>query len=383
MDAQALRRISTTLKADIARGRLPGAVFMVSQCGDTLAFDALGRQDGRAEAGAATPMRQDSIFRFYSMTKPIVSLAALMLVEEGGLMIGDPVSRYLPEFARQKVAVMRGNKLQLEPAWRDMTVHDLLRHTSGLTYEFLGDDPVQQQYKAADIASRNRSNREMCRLLAALPLARQPGAAWQYSRSTDVLGAVLEAVSGMTLGELLEQRILGPLGMQDTAFHVPVDKQHRLAEPFANDPDTGEPVTMIDLREPPLGESGGGGLASTAADYARFLQMMLNGGRLDGVRLASRKTIAWMTADHLGRIAIEGDLLPPGHGFGLGVAVRTQAGLAPTPGSTGMYYWSGIGGTSFFVDPQEQMFAMLLTQAPGQRVYYRTLFRNMVYGAVE
>ncbi|MES2975391.1 MAG: serine hydrolase domain-containing protein [Pseudomonadota bacterium] len=383
MDAQALRRISITLKADIARGRLPGAVFMVSQCGDTLAFDALGRQDGRAEAGAATPMRQDSIFRFYSMTKPIVSLAALMLVEEGGLMIGDPVSRYLPEFARQKVAVMRGNKLQLEPAWRDMTVHDLLRHTSGLTYEFLGDDPVQQQYKAADIASRNRSNREMCKLLAALPLARQPGAAWQYSRSTDVLGAVLEAVTGMTLGELLEQRILGPLGMQDTAFHVPVDKQHRLAEPFANDPDTGELVTMIDLREPPLGESGGGGLASTAADYARFLQMMLNGGRLDGVRLASRKTIAWMTADHLGRIAIEGDLLPPGHGFGLGVAVRTQAGLAPTPGSTGMYYWSGIGGTSFFVDPQEQMFAMLLTQAPGQRVYYRTLFRNMVYGAVE
>ena len=271
MDAQALRRISTTLKADIARGRLPGAVFMVSQCGDTLAFDALGRQDGACRSRCRNPHASGlHLPVFYSMTKPIVSLAALMLVEEGGLMIGDPVSRYLPEFARQKVAVMRGNKLQLEPAWRDMTVHDLLRHTSGLTYEFLGDDPVQQQYKAADIASRNRSNREMCRLLAALPLARQPGAAWQYSRSTDVLGAVLEAVSGMTLGELLEQRILGPLGMQDTAFHVPVDKQHRLAEPFANDPDTGEPVTMIDLREPPLGESGGGGLASTAADYARF-----------------------------------------------------------------------------------------------------------------
>jgi len=379
MDAAALRRISATLKADIARGRLPGAVFMVSQCGDTMAFDALGQQD----PAAGSPMRQDSIFRFYSMTKPVVSLAALMLMEEGKLMVGDPVSAYLPEFGKQKVAVMRGNKLQLEPVWRGMTVHDLLRHTSGLTYEFLGDDPVQQQYKAADIASRKRSNRDMSKVLAALPLARQPGAVWQYSRSTDILGAVLEVVSGMTLGELLQQRILGPLGMQDTAFHVPPDKQHRLAEPFANDPDTGAAVNMIDPREPPPGESGGGGLTSTAADYARFLQMMLNGGRLDGVRLASRKTIAWMTADHLGRIAIEGDLLPPGHGFGLGVAVRTQAGLAPSPGSIGMYYWSGIGGTSFFVDQQEQMFAMLLTQAPGQRIYYRNLFRNMVYGAVE
>ncbi len=379
MDAAALKRIGAVLQADIARGRLPGAVFMISQCGDTMAFDALGQQD----AAAGTPMRQDSIFRIYSMTKPIVSLAALMLVEEGKLMIGDPVSAFLPEFAKQKVAVMRGDKLQLEPTWRDMTVHDLLRHTSGLTYEFLGDSPVQQQYKAADIASRERSNRDFCKVLAALPLQRQPGAAWQYSRSTDVLGAVLEVVTGQSLGELLEQRIFGPLGMQDTAFHVPPDKQHRIAEPLAVDPDTGKPVSLIDLCVQPVGESGGGGLASTAADYARFLQMMLNGGRLDGVRLVSRKTVAWMTADHLGRIATEGDLIPPGHSFGLGYAVRTQAGIAPTPGSTGMYYWSGIGGTSFFVDPAEDLFAMLLTQAPGQRIYYRTLFRNMVYGAVE
>ncbi len=287
MDAAALKRISATLKEDVARGRLPGAVFMVSQCGDTMAFDAIGRQD----PALGTPMRQDSIFRFYSMTKPIVSLAALMMVEEGRLMIGDPVSKYLPEFGRQKVAVMRGNKLQLEPAWRDMTVHDLLRHTSGLTYEFLGDDAVHKQYQAADLAARSRSNRDMCKVLAAIPLARQPGAVWQYSRSTDVLGTVLEVISGMSLGELLEQRILGPLGMQDTAFHVPPDKQHRLAEPFASDPDTGEPVRMVDLRQVLPGESGGGGLASTAPDYARFLQMMLNGGRLDGVRLASRKTL--------------------------------------------------------------------------------------------
>lgn len=379
MDAAAFQRLGAAFETDITAARLPGAVMLISRRGETQYFNAQGWQD----AVAYTPMRQDSIFRIYSMTKPIVSLMALMMLEEGRLMLSDAVAKYLPEFEKQKVAVQRGDKLQLEPVWRGMTVQDLLRHTSGLTYEFLGKDPVQLQYREADVASRARSNRDMCRLLAAIPLSRQPSAAWQYSRSTDVLGAVLEVVSGQTLGELLRQRIFEPLGMHDTGFHVPPDKQHRIAEPFATDPDSGASVNLIDLREVPVGESGGGGLASTAKDYARFLQLMLNRGQLDGVRLASRKTIEWMTSDHLGRIAIEGDLLPPGHGFGLGVAVRTAAGLAPTPGSVGMYFWSGIGGTSFFVDPQEELFAILLTQAPGQRVYYRNLFRNMVYAAVE
>jgi CubicO group peptidase (beta-lactamase class C family) len=379
MDEAALDRLGATLERDISAGRLPGAVVLISQGGGVARFDAYGHQD----ASAATPMQQDSIFRIYSMTKPIVSLMALMLVEEGKLMIGEPVSTYLPEFAKQKVSVKRGDKLQLEPAWRGMTVQDLLRHSSGLTYDFLGDDPVQQQYKAADIGSRARTNREMCRVLAALPLARQPGAVWQYSRSTDVLGAVLEVVSGLGLGGLLQQRIFGPLGMQDTGFSVPRQKQHRIAQPFATDPDSGDAVNLIDLCEVPLGESGGGGLASTAADYSRFLQLMLNYGHLGDVRVASRKTIEWMTSDHLGKIAVEGELLAPGHGFGLGVAVRTAAGLAPTLGSVGMYHWSGIGGTCFFVDPKEALFAILLTQAPGQRIHYRNLFRNMVYAAVD
>jgi CubicO group peptidase (beta-lactamase class C family) len=379
MDATALQRLATALEVDVAARRLPGAVLYVAQRGETRCFDALGWQD----AVAGLPMREDSIFRIYSMTKPIVSLAALMLVEEGRLMLGDPVARYLPEFGAQQVAVQRGDTLQLEPAGRGMTVQDLLRHTSGLTYEFLGQDPVQLQYREANVASRARSNRDMCRLLATLPLARQPGAAWLYSRSTDVLGAVLEAVSGLTLGELLRQRIFEPLGMHDTGFHVPPDKQPRIAQAFATDPDNGATVNLIDVCEPPAGESGGGGLVSTAADYARFLQLMLNRGQLDGLRLASRKTIEWMTSDHLGPIAIEGDLLSPGHGFGLGVAVRTAPGLAPTPGSVGMYHWSGIGGTTFFVDPQEELFAILLTQAPGQRIYYRNLLRSMVYAALE
>lgn len=379
MDAAALQRLSAAFEAAIAARRLPGAVLYVAQHGETRCFEALGWRD----AAAAVPMRRDAIFRIYSMTKPIVSLAALMLVEEGRLMLGDPVARYLPEFGAQQVAVAHGDALRLEPAQRGMTLQDLLRHTSGLTYEFLGRDPVQLRYREVDIASRARSNRDMCRLLATLPLARQPGTAWLYSRSTDVLGAVLEVVSGMSLGELLRERIFEPLGMPDTGFHVPPEQQHRIAEPFAIDPDTGAAVDLIDVRSAPVGESGGGGLVSTAADYARFLQLMLNGGQLDGVRRVSRKTIEWMTADHLGAIAIEGDLLAPGHGFGLGVAVRTAPGLAPTPGSVGMYHWSGIGGTTFFVDPREELYAMLLAQAPGQRVHYRTLLRNMVYAALD
>lgn len=379
MNAAALQRLSTAFEAAIAARHLPGAVLYIAQRGETRCFEALGWQD----AAAGQPMRRDSIFRIYSMTKPIVSLAALMLVEEGRLMLGDPVARHLPEFSAQQVAVPRGDGSRREPAVRGMTVQDLLRHTSGLTYEFLGDDPVQRLYREADIASRARSNRDMCRLLATLPLARQPGTAWLYSRSTDVLGAVLEEVSGLTLGELLRRRIFEPLGMHDTGFHVPPDKQPRIAAAFAADPDTGAAVSLIDVRAVPAGESGGGGLVSTAADYARFLQLMLNRGQLDGERLLSRKTLEWMTADHLGAIAIEGDLLAPGHGFGLGVAVRTAPGLAPTPGSVGMYHWSGIGGTTFFVDPREDLYAILLAQAPGQRVHYRNLFRDMVYAALD
>lgn len=379
MDAIALQRLSVAFEAAIAARRLPGAVLYIAHRGETQCFEALGWQD----AVAGLPMREDTIFRIYSMTKPIVSLAALMLMEEGRLMLGDPVARYLPEFGAQQVAVLRGDTLQLEPVLRSMTVHDLLRHTSGLTYEFLGDDPVQRLYREADIASRARSNRDMCRLLATLPLARQPGTTWLYSRSTDVLGAVLEVVSGLTLGELLRQRIFEPLGLRDTGFHVPPEKQPRIAQAFATDPDNGATVNLIDVHQAPDGESGGGGLVSTAADYARFLQLMLNGGQLEGVRLVSRQTLAWMTADHLGRIGIEGDLLAPGYGFGLGVAVRTAPGLAPTPGSVGMYHWSGIGGTTFFVDPQEALYAILLTQAPGQRIYYRNLLRSMVYAALE
>jgi CubicO group peptidase (beta-lactamase class C family) len=242
---------------------------------------------------------------------------------------------------------------------------------------------VQLQYRDVNIDDRNRSNTEFCAALASVPLAHQPGSCWQYSRATDVLGALLEVVTGKTLGVLLQEMILGPLGMKDTAFSVPAAQHARIAEPFASDPDSGKPVVMLDARSVPRFESGGGGLLSTAADYARFLTLMRNRGTLDGTRLASRKTIDWMTADHLGTIAPNGDMLPMGYGFGLGFAVRTHTGQGPQAGSVGQYYWTGIGGTSFFVDPAEDLFAILLTQGPNQRIFFRNLWRQLVYGALD
>ena len=375
-----LAALKGTLQSHIDRGRIPGAVVVLACAGQVEMFEALGMQDPQA----GTPMKSDAIFRIYSMTKPLVSLLALMLADEGAVALGDPVSRYLPEFADLRVAIEEGGRIaRTEPVRREMTAHDLLRHTSGLTYEFLGSNAVQRAYEAANINDRSLTNMAFCKVLATLPLQDQPGSCWQYGRATDVLGAVVEVASGRTLGRLLSDRIFEPLGMRDTAFAVPRQDWARLAEPFAIDPDSGEAVNMLDAREVPACESGGGGLMSTAADYLRFLQLMHNRGSFGGLRLASRKTIEWMTSDHLGDIGAKGELLLPGYGFGLGFAVRTHAGLAPQPGSVGQYFWSGIGGTSFFVDPTEDIFAMLLTQAPHQRIFFRNLFRHLVYAALD
>jgi CubicO group peptidase (beta-lactamase class C family) len=282
-----------------------------------------------------------------------------------------------------RVAVEEDGKVRLDPVQRQATVHDLLRHTAGFTYEFLGSTSVHRQYQEVDIDSRSRSNAEFCKVLATIPLAHQPGSCWAYGRATDVLGAVVEVASGLSLGEFFAQRIFGPLAMKDTGFSVPEGERHRIAQPFANDPDTGKPVVMLDPSIVPAFEPGGQGLFSTAGDYLRFLQFLRNRGSLEGTRLVSRKTIEWMTADHLGARPAHGELLLPGYGFGLGFGVRLQAGLAPLPGSVGQYFWSGIGGTLFFVDPAEDLFALFLSQAPGQRIYFRNLFRHLVYAAID
>ena len=372
---QRVQQLVNVLQDCVDRQHIPGAVVLVARQGQIGLFEALGQQD----PATGTSMRTDSIFRIYSMTKPLVSVAIMMLVERGRLLISDPVSRWLPEYNNQPVLGTAG----LVPAWQTPTVQDLLRHTAGLTYEFLGDSPVQREYAKVNIASRGRSNDEFSKTLASIPLQFQPRSCWAYSRATDVLGRLVEVVSGQTLGAFLKTEIFTPLGMADTGFAVPPAQQHRIAQPFGHDPDGGVPMKLFDPCEVPASESGGGGLMSTAMDYARFLQCLLSGGELDGHRLLSRHTLAFMTADNLGDIPIDGTLLPPGHGFGLGFAVRRALGESPVPGSVGTYHWSGIGGTSFFVDPAQDLYAMLLTQAPNQRDHYRQLFRNLVYAALD
>jgi CubicO group peptidase (beta-lactamase class C family) len=369
-----LQALCDVLQRDIDAQRLPGAVVLVARQGQLAWLKSLGQQD----PGNATPMREDSIFRIYSMTKPVVSVAVMMLMERGLLLLSDPISQYLPEFAHPVVLDDQGVAHATAPP----TIQDLLRHTAGLTYEFLGDSAVQRQYAAEKMGSRERSNTVFTQTLASLPLMFEPGSTWAYSRATDVLGRLIEVISGHTLGRFLRQEIFEPLAMVDTGFVVPTEHRDRVAQAFAHDPDGGEPMALFDPTRAAAFQSGGGGLMSTTLDYARFLQCLRNQGTLDGVRLLSPATLAFMTADHLGDRPADGDLLPEGHGFGLGFAVRTHAGLSPIPGSVGSYYWNGIAGTSFFVDPSLDLYAVLMIQAPHQREYYRQLFRNLVYAAV-
>ncbi|MCB4821342.1 serine hydrolase domain-containing protein [Roseicella aerolata] len=370
-----LEAMGRVLEARIAAGHLPGAVVLVMRRGRLAWHQAYGRRD----PAAAEPMRTDSIFRIYSMTKPMVSVGIMMLVEEGRLLLADPIGQYLPELASPQVAVAGGGTV---PAAAPITVQDLLRHTSGLTYEFLGNGPVHKAYLDAKIARRGQGNADQVATLGRLPLLHQPGTRWEYSRSTDVLGRLIEVISGQTLGAFLEQRICRPLGMADTAFHVPPAQQHRLAEGFPKDPDTGAEMPLLEVREPPQFESGGGGMVSTAADYAQLVHMLLDGGRLRSVRLLSRKTVELMTADHLGDRPADPVLLGEGWGFGLGFAVRRGRGLVPTPGSAGMYHWSGMAGTTFWIDPAEQLAVVYMMQGIGQRNFYRALMRDMVYAAI-
>lgn len=378
LSAPGLERLGAALEQRIASGHIPGAVGLVARHGKVAWYKAFGRRDPAGDQ----PMAADAIFRIYSMTKPIVSAAAMMLWEEGRILLSDPVSKYIPAFADTKVARQPDTGIDLVPAVRPITIQDLLRHTSGLTYEFRGATEVHKAYGLARISRLKQTNAEQAELLATLPLLHQPGSRWEYSRSTDVLGRVVEVASGQTLGAFLSERILQPLGMRDSGFSVPEPQQHRLAEAFAKDPESGADVVLLDVRRPAIFESGGGGMVSTVQDYARFMQMMLNGGRLGSTRLLGRKTIALMASDHLGDIPGSPDLLPPGHGFGLGFAVRLQPGMAPFPGSVGSYFWGGAAGTTFWIDPAERLIAVLMIQAPGQREHYRVLFRDLVYAAV-
>lgn len=378
LSSAALDRLSSAIKDRVASGHVPGAVALVARHGKVAYFESFGS----ANPVTGAPMGNDSIFRIYSMTKAVVSVGIMMLWEEGRLLLGDPIEKYLPEFASMNVGVIKGDTLETVPANRSITVQDLLRHTSGLTYEFRGNSLVHKTYMDARVMRLKQTNTDQSQMLAKLPLLHQPGARWEYSRSTDVLGRLIEVIAGQTLGVFLAERILGPLGMTDSGFSVPEKDHGRIAEPFAKDPENGTDISLIDVKRTALFESGGGGMVATTMDYARFLAMLLGNGKLGDTRLLGRKTIELMTADHLGTVTGPADLLPPGHGFGLGFAVRTSAGMAPFPGSVGNYYWGGAAGTTFWVDPAERLFAVMMIQAPVQREHYRLLFRDLVYAAI-
>jgi CubicO group peptidase (beta-lactamase class C family) len=390
LSTERLQMLTDVLKADVAGGKIPGAVLLVARQGKVAWFEPVGKLDPAATP--AVPMQRDGIFRIYSMSKPITSVAAMMLVEDGRLKLDDPITTYLPEYASMTVGVEKPGAdgkpvLETVPARRPITVQDLMRHTSGLTYGFFGPGLVKQAYNAAGLGDNDPTLAEFSQRLAKLPLAYQPGTTWDYSQSTDILGRVIEVVSGQSLYQFEKTRLLDPLGMKDTTYYVPEPaRQPRIAEPLPSDRSFGVGADLNDPRIVRKYESGGGGLVSTASDYARFLQMLLNGGSLDGKRYLGPRTIALMTADHsnAGAGIVPGPLyLPgPGYGFGLGFAVRRNDGEAPYPSAGGEYNWGGAGGTYMWVDPKNEMFVVLMLQSPKYRTHYRSLTRDMIYAAV-
>jgi CubicO group peptidase (beta-lactamase class C family) len=374
----ALRRLDEAMAREVAVGRACGLSTLVARHGRIVHAERYGRLKPGGPA-----MTEDAIFRIYSMTKPIVCVAAMTLVEEGRLLLSDPIAKYLPAFAETKVGVERGDTLRLVPAKRPITIHDLMRHTSGLTYGFAGGSPVHRLVAEADILDASRPSAEQIERLAALPLLRQPGEVWEYGLSTDVLGRALEVVSGRRLGEFLAERIFAPLGMVDTAFHTPPAKRARLAEPFSYDALTASRIDLVDASAPPPFEMGGSGLVSTIGDYARFLAMVAGGGALDGVRVLGPRTLAYMASDHLGPdIDRRSPYLAPGYGYGLGFSVRVEAGVAPTTGSIGEFAWGGVSGAAFWVSPRDALFAIVMTHAPDHYLHFRQVFRNMVNAAI-
>jgi CubicO group peptidase (beta-lactamase class C family) len=385
-----LERLSSVMAREAEGGHVPGVSMLIARGGKI----GYRRVFGALRPGGP-PMPGNAIFRIYSMTKPIVTVALMTLLEEGKLFVADPISKFIPELANMKVGVESDGKLELVAAKRAIAVHDLLRHTSGLTYAFTGNSAVQRRYgeaklftgdpaNAKQFLARDLSSAEFIAELAKLPLIAQPGDSWDYSHSTDVIGRLVEIVSGKTLGAFLHERIFKPLGMTDTDFYVPAEKRERLAEPFPSDPDGGLPVQLIEMWSAPRFESGGGGLYSTVDDYARFARMLFHNGAFGGTRIIGRKTLEWMTSDHLGPNVRIGTptLLQPGHTFGLGLAVRRESGMGQTPGTAGEFFWGGVAGTYFWVAPKEELYAIMMVQAPRQRDYFRQLFRTLVYAAL-
>ena len=400
MSSTRLQAMKSALQTEIDQGKFPGAIVMIARNGKLVFSETLGQLDKTT----GKPLTKDAIFRIYSMTKPLASVAAMMLVEDGKVQLTDPISKFLPEFTKMGVSIAQTDAAgsvtySIVPATKAITVQDLLRHTSGLTYAELTRNPVIKQayidagvYQVGgiDYDHRKVTPAQEVTGIAKAPLATQPGSTWEYSMSSDILGRVVEAASGKPLAVFLDERLFKPLKMVDTGFKIPQNELSRMAQPLAIDPATGLPNKLMDVTIEPGNASGGAGGVSTAADYLRFAMMMQRGGELDGQRVLSPTTVSLMTSDHLGSrpaaTLSPGELLMgvPGYTFGLGFMVRQGAGIAGVPGSEGEYMWAGAGGTFFWVDPKQNLVAVMMSQSPGpSRGGYRRMIKQLVYAAIE
>nr|WP_258769689.1 MULTISPECIES: serine hydrolase domain-containing protein [Bradyrhizobium] len=377
-----LERVSDYLQAQVSGGKIPGAILLIQQHGKPVLHAKFGERNARTHA----PMTDDTIFRIYSMSKPVTSVAAMLLVDDGRLALDDPIAKYIPAFANVKVGVEQPDgKLTLTPLARPVTVRDLLRHTSGITYGFYGDSLVRKLYALAGLFDGDPDNAQFVDRLARLPLAEQPATLWDYGHSTDVLGRVIEVASGQSLYQFEKERLLDPLGMRDTAFFVADEaKRSLIAEPLPDDWFDRPVAGIREATAPRRWESGGAGMVGTIRDYARFAQMLLNGGEIDGRRYLKRETVALMASDQIGEgsgIKRDPEFYFPSSdsGFGLGFAVRT---VAKPPLPAGEYRWDGVGGTFFFIDPADDLFVICMMQSPSQRGRIQTELKQLVYEAM-
>ena len=387
MSSVRLGEIAKTINADVARGRLPGAVIAIARRGKLVYFEAFGFRD----KPAGVPMTTDTIFNIASMTKPMTAVAALQLYEQGRPLMDEPVAKYFPKFADTKVAQLdaKGETITgTVPAGRKITVQDLFRHTSGLIYGGRGATAVHKLYPdGSGPAAINLTAAEFIDKLSAQPLLHQPGAVWDYGFGLDVLGLLVEQISEQTLGRYFQDNILKPLGMIDTGFHVPADKVARYAKALPNDPDSGRPQNLMALDKPLKFECGGGCLASTAGDYMRFAQMLLNKGQYGDARILARKTAEYMLSNQLGpdvkNLIGNADPTRADYGFGLGLAVRTTPGVVRMMGSVGDFSWPGASGTNWWADPKEELAVVFMAHSPGPiRWHYRQVINALVYQSI-
>lgn len=376
-----LARFQPAMAREVERGSFNGCVALIARNGQIIHHEAYGHQDNARRV----PMTREAIFLLASMTKPLTSVAAMMLVEEGRMKIGDPITQWLPELRELKVMTAQGEV----PLARPITVQDLLRHSSGFVYAASAPFPrIREMYQELDIEARRGPvpGDEMLRRLGTIPLAFQPGAQFFYSISTDVLGLLLERVAGQPLDRLIAERLTGPLGMVDTVWWVDPARRSRVAESIASDPQSAPMWQSYRIEQNPAPAShfkGGAGMVGTSADYHRFAQMVANGGSFEGKRYLSTPTVNWMLSDHMGSMGgSPAASTGPGYGFGLGFGIRREQGIAVAPGSPGDAMWAGAWGTSFTIDRAEKLVGVFMAQGPSSRTHTRMVFKNMVYGAM-